>query len=89
MLWQAFARRIEGSNKNTADSTLLLEAVITQDLKLQVDDKALQLEKLLHEVNGMQQARDDAWCANDELLIARKKERAVSLNDVFSVAMRY
>ena len=64
-----------------------MEAVLALDLKIQVDEKDLRLEKLLHEVNGTRKARDDALCANDELLAAHQKERAVSLKDVVCVAI--
>jgi hypothetical protein len=64
-----------------------LEAVLARDLKLQVDEKDLRLDKLMHEVKGMREARDDALCANDELLAAHQKEHAVSLKDVFRFAI--
>jgi len=60
-----------------------LEAILARDLKLQVDEKDLQLDKLLQEVNGTRKARDDALCTNDEMLAAHQKEHAVSLKDVF------
>ena len=52
-----------------------------------MDEKDLRLDMLMHEVKGMREARDDALCANDELLAAHQKEHAVSLKDVFRFAI--
>ena len=75
-LKQSFADHIEENGKNNISSTSS-EAVI-RDLKIQLENKELTLQKLQCEVKDMQKTSDDVVCAKDELIVSHQAEVGVS-----------
>ena len=75
-LQQAFAKHIEQDTANT-NSSASSEAIV-QQLKIQLEERELLLQKLNQEVKDMQRARDDADCIKDELLVSHQAELGVS-----------
>ncbi len=76
-LQDAFAQQTEANAKKSS-STASSEALV-RDLKLQLDAKDLQLEKVNHEVKTTQKSRDEALNAKDELIAVHQSEVEVSL----------
>ena len=77
LLQQGFAEYVEEGNAKP-DCSASLETTMARDLKLQLEEKELQLEKMHHEVKSAIKARDDAICANDELIVSQQAEHKVS-----------
>ena len=75
-LQQSFADHIEESGKNNT-SSVSSEAII-RDLKIQLENKELILQKLQCEIKNMQKTRDDSVCARDELMVSHQAELGVS-----------
>jgi hypothetical protein len=76
-LQHALADQIERSDNENTTTT----EVMVRDLKYQLVEKELRLEKLQLEVKSMQTARDNAYTAKDELVATHQAELAVSLGD--------
>lgn len=74
-LQHALAEQIERSDNGSSSTE-----VIARDLKHQLSEKELRLEKLHQDVKSMQKARDDALSAKDELVASHQAELAVCLN---------
>lgn len=73
-LQHALAEQIERSDHHCTVST----EVIARDLKYQLAEKELHLEKLHQEVKSMQKIKDDALSAKDELVASHHAELTVS-----------
>ena len=74
-LQQALAEQIKRSDNCTTSTE-----VIARDMKHQLAERDLRLEKLNQEVKSMQKARDDAISNKDELAASHQVELAVSLD---------
>jgi hypothetical protein len=77
-LQQVLAEQIKRSDNGTTSTE-----DIARDLKHQVAERDLRLDKLNQEVKSMQKARDDAISKNDELAASQQVELAVSLDVYF------
>jgi hypothetical protein len=74
-LQQALAEQIKRSDNGTTSTE-----GIAHDLKHQLAERDLRLDKLNQEVKAMQKARDDAVSNKDELAASHQVELAVSLD---------
>ena len=72
-----FASYVEEGGSRT-DCSSSSDAIMVRDLKLQLEQKELQLEKLHHEVKSAIQARDAAVCAKNEMMVSHQAETMVS-----------
>lgn len=75
-LQQAFAKHIEQDTANT-NSSASSEAIV-QELKIQLEEKELLLQKLNQEVKDHSISRNEAVCVKDELLVSHQAELGVS-----------
>ena len=76
-LQRDFTDHIEsGSGRNNMTSAS--SEGIVRDLKYQLEEKELLLEKLHQEVKDMRKDRDDAVCSKDELIASHQAEYGVS-----------
>lgn len=76
-LQQSFAEYIEQGNAKTNTSS---ESVVAE-LKIQLEEKELLLQKLQEEVKSVRQDRDSLVCEKDELLIAHQTEHGNTLQE--------
>jgi len=77
-LQQSFAEYIEQGNAKHNDSTT--ESVVAE-LKIQLEEKELLLQKLQEEVKSIRQERNSLICAKDELLVAHQTEHGNTLQE--------
>lgn len=80
-LHQALTEQIEKRDYGSTSSE-----AIARDLKHQLAEKVLQLEKLQQEVKVMQKARDDEYSAKNEFVAFHQSEFEVSLKVAFSLS---
>lgn len=77
-LQQSFAEYIEQGNAKNNGSTS--ESVVAE-LKIQLEEKELLLQKLQEEVMSVRQDRDSLVCEKDELLVAHQTEHGNTLQE--------
>jgi len=78
-LQQSFAEYIEKGNVKTNTSSPS-ESVVAE-LKIQLEEKELLLQKLHEEVESIRQDRDSLVCAKDDMLVAHQMEHSNTLQE--------